>query len=71
MDLDLTPADTPVNHSDSYPAITCDDDIKVHRKQHDPELDALEDELLTLAAHINAATYRWIILLAEFDRRGG
>src|SRR5690349_8336031 len=31
----------------------------------------LEDELTTLAAHLNAGNYRFLELLAEFDRRGG
>lgn len=33
-----------------------------------PELEA---ELLTLTGHLNAATYRWLMLLAEFDTRKG
>src|SRR5690606_34261286 len=38
------------------------------------ELDALEtlgDEIATLSAHIHAATYRLLVLIAEFDRRRG
>jgi hypothetical protein len=31
----------------------------------------LGDEIATLASHINAATARWLKLLAEFDDRGG
>jgi len=34
-------------------------------------IEALEDELSTLAAHLNAGNYRFLELLAEFDRRGG
>jgi hypothetical protein len=34
-------------------------------------IDALEHELTTLAAHLNAGNYRFLELLAEFDRRGG
>src|SRR4051794_6375464 len=30
----------------------------------------LEAELTTLAAHINAGTYRFLLMVAEFDRRG-
>jgi hypothetical protein len=30
----------------------------------------LEGEITELAAHINAATCRWLLLVAEFDRRG-
>lgn len=45
--------------------------------RHDPEgrdLDEIEDlgdEIATLAAHIHAATHRLLVLIAEFDRRGG
>jgi hypothetical protein len=34
-------------------------------------LAALEREITELAAHINAATCRWLALVAEFDRREG
>jgi hypothetical protein len=34
-------------------------------------LDDLEDEITRLAGHIHAATHRLLLLLAEFDRRGG
>jgi hypothetical protein len=34
-------------------------------------LDRLEDEICELAAHIWAATCRWLCLVAEFDRREG
>ncbi len=33
--------------------------------------DELGDRICELAAHIAAATYRWLRLLAEFDRRCG
>jgi hypothetical protein len=36
-----------------------------------PSIEALEDELTTLTAHLNAGNYRFLSLLAEFDRRGG
>lgn len=32
-------------------------------------VDQLEDEIGELAAHINAATCRWLLLVAEYDRR--
>ncbi|MDX1430971.1 MAG: DUF222 domain-containing protein [Gammaproteobacteria bacterium] len=32
-------------------------------------LDALEQQITELAAHIHAATYRLLVLIAEFDRR--
>jgi hypothetical protein len=31
----------------------------------------LEREMTTLAGHSNAGTYRWLLLIAEFDRREG
>lgn len=34
-------------------------------------LDELGDEITTLAAHINAATCRWLQLIGEFDARSG
>jgi hypothetical protein len=35
------------------------------------ELDRLGEEIATLAAHLHAATYQLLVLLAEFDERGG
>ncbi|MBW3549022.1 MAG: HNH endonuclease [Actinobacteria bacterium] len=37
----------------------------------DIPLERLESEITELAAHINAATCRWLLLVAEFDRREG
>lgn len=34
-------------------------------------IDELANEICTLAGHINAANHRWLILIAEFDRRQG
>lgn len=34
-------------------------------------LEVIEREITELAAHINAATCRWLLLVAEFDRRLG
>jgi Domain of unknown function (DUF222)/HNH endonuclease len=31
----------------------------------------LADEITELAGHVNAANYRWLVLIAEFDRRQG
>jgi hypothetical protein len=33
--------------------------------------DELEDQITELAGHLNAANYRWLTLIAEFDRRQG
>jgi hypothetical protein len=35
------------------------------------ELEQLGDSIAELAAHMHAATYRLLVMLAEFDRRGG
>ncbi|HVZ34467.1 MAG TPA: DUF222 domain-containing protein, partial [Polyangiaceae bacterium] len=37
----------------------------------DASLEAVEQEITTLAAHLNAATYRFLTLIADFDRRCG
>jgi hypothetical protein len=46
-----------------------------HVDRHTPtaveEVDRLGDEIATLAAHLHAATYQLLVLLAEFDERGG
>ena len=34
-------------------------------------LDELEAEITELAGHLNAAQHRWLLLVAEFDRRKG
>ena len=34
-------------------------------------IDELAAEICTLAGHINAANHRWLMLVAEFDRRNG
>ena len=36
-----------------------------------PDTERLGDEIAELAAHIHAATYRLLVLLAEFDARNG
>jgi hypothetical protein len=33
--------------------------------------DALIDQITELAGHLNAGTHRWLVLIAEFDRRPG
>ena len=38
---------------------------------HSVSLGELEAEITELAGHLNAATYRWLTLIAEFDRRSG
>ena len=31
----------------------------------------IANEIFTLAGHLNAANHRWLLLIAEFDRRAG
>jgi len=35
------------------------------------DLDRLGDQIAELSAHIQAATYRLLVLIREFDERGG
>jgi hypothetical protein len=39
------------------------------RAQRVREIDELRDEITRLAGHLNAANYRFLKLIAEFDRR--
>jgi hypothetical protein len=41
------------------------------RVQRAREIDALRDEITRLAGHLNAANYRFLKLIGEFDRRNG
>ena len=41
------------------------------RDMADLDMQQLEDELATLAAHLYAGTCRWLELVGELDRRGG
>jgi hypothetical protein len=50
------------------PNRTCDDEDHPAPKR---PLDQLEQEICELAGHIAAATCRWLLLVAEFDRRDG
>jgi hypothetical protein len=34
-------------------------------------IDELAADICTLAGHLNAANHRWLLLIAEFDRRNG
>jgi hypothetical protein len=44
-----------------------------HRQPAIPSLslEELEEQITELAGHLNAANYRWLCLIAEFDRRNG
>ena len=41
------------------------------RARNQREIAALADEITELAGHLNAANYRFLMLIAEFDRREG
>jgi hypothetical protein len=45
-----------------------DNEIRAQRVR---EIDELRDEITKLAGHLNAANYRFLQLIAEFDRRNG
>ncbi|MBV8430423.1 MAG: DUF222 domain-containing protein [Solirubrobacterales bacterium] len=40
-------------------------------RDRQPPLEELESQICQLAAHLAAATCRWLLLIAEFDARGG
>ena len=44
---------------------------RVSERDEVDELEDLGDQIATLSAHVNAATYRLLCMIAEFDRRGG
>ena len=37
----------------------------------EPDLDRLGEQIAEISAHIQAATYRLLVLIGEFDARGG
>jgi len=47
--------------------------VRIHRHTELPmrPVNELVTEICTLAGHINAASHRWLVLIAEFDRRNG
>ena len=76
MDFHRTSSCTPVCDVDCIPAGAVypspDADVRIaERAREDRVLDALEAEITELWGHINAATARFLTLLAEFDRREG
>ena len=46
-------------------------DAAVSGARSERSLTALADEITELAGQVNAANYRWLTLIAEFDRRQG
>src|SRR5580698_389166 len=44
---------------------------EVHRDENGVPIEQLEAQITELAGHLNAAQYRWLALIAEFDRRLG
>ena len=76
MDLHRTSSAAPVCDAEHPPAGAADphpgsDAWIAVRLRERQALDALEAEITELWGHINAATARFLVLLAEFDRREG
>ena len=76
MDFECTASHAPVCDAELSPAGAVypspDADVRLAaRSREDRALDALEAEITELWGHINAATARFLGLLAEFDRREG
>ena len=46
-------------------------DVSPHAAPAQRSLAELESQITELAGHLNAASYRWLVLIAEFDRREG
>jgi hypothetical protein len=44
---------------------------EAERFENRRQIEALAAEICTMAGHINAATYRFLKLIADFDRRNG
>ncbi|MDE2816076.1 MAG: DUF222 domain-containing protein [Chloroflexota bacterium] len=85
MDLHCTPSHAPVRDAEPPPASAFelpaagaaqfahpDADVRrTERQREDAALNALEAEITQVWGHINAATARFLELIAEFDRREG
>ena len=76
MDFECTASHAPVRDVDRPPVGVAypspDADVRIAaRAGEDQELESLEAEITELWGHINAATARFLALLAEFDRREG
>src|ERR671923_3008788 len=52
-------------------ANVCSSSWEAAMRLQDMPLEQLESEITELAAHINAATCRWLLLIGEHDRREG
>jgi hypothetical protein len=48
-----------------------DENGVAHRGENGVPIEQLEAQITELAGHLNAAQYRWLALIAEFDRRLG
>ena len=76
MDLHHTPSHAPIRDAESLPASTVypSPDADVRRaewQRKEKALGALEVQIMELWGNINAATARFLELVAEFDRREG
>ena len=69
---DADPSVVPESNPDSNPGDSDPNPDPHPNADPDPDaLEALEEEITTLAAHLAAAEHRFLALIAEFDRRGG
>ena len=76
MDLQYTPSHAPVRDAEPLPPDAVypspDADVRMaERLREDAALDVLEAEITQLWGNINAATARFLELIAEFDRKEG
>jgi hypothetical protein len=65
MEQHMDAAESPENE------VHCDENAVVHRDESGVPIEQLEAQIAELAGHLNAAQYRWLALIAEFDRRLG
>jgi hypothetical protein len=49
----------------------CGSNAASHAARAPRPIAELEAQITELAGHLNAASYRWLVLIAEFDRREG
>ena len=61
---------TPILYMHAVKAVIAMDQHAFESQILDQPSAFIETELLTLNANLNAATYRFIVLIREFDRRG-
>jgi len=58
-------------HSSSADIVSFTSEFNIHAAARQNRIQQLEDDITTLAAHIDAAMFRWLELLREFDECEG